>query len=263
VYVDLGTSTAYGRSFSYPIDGTADASQVDQDWSGLAPRTRYHWRLRFVESNGVTVLGADQTFTTVATVAVKVPPSVSTGSPSAVAQTTATLTGTVNPNGFAVTGCRFDYGTTSAYGASVPCAQIAGGGTSAVAVSASPSGLLAGTTYHYRLVATNAGGTTAGTDMTFATRSGGGCHGCGNPKPCAGLASAQLENCNAAVAYRSALATCDRKYHGKSRAAKAKHAACRKRATTTYHRALALIKCSKIRNKHKRLLCTKHARRVQ
>src|SRR5579875_1825462 len=97
-------------------------------------------------------------------------PSVGTGAASA-AQTTWTVSGTVNPNGSTVTGCRFDYGTTTSYGSSVPCPQSVGSGTSPVSVSASLSGLSAGTIYHYRLEATNGSGTGYGSDATFTTAS--------------------------------------------------------------------------------------------
>ena len=55
------------------------------------------------------------------------------------------------------TTCRFEYGTTSAYGKEAPCAKQPGSGTSAVAVSASLKGLTGTTTYHYRVVAENSG----------------------------------------------------------------------------------------------------------
>ncbi len=49
------------------------------------------------------------------------PPVVVTGTPSAVGETTATVTGTVDTNDAALTSCRFEYGTSEAYGQSVPC----------------------------------------------------------------------------------------------------------------------------------------------
>ena len=68
----------------------------------------------------------------------------------------------------------FDYGPTAAYGSSTP-EVAAGDGHSAVAASAALAGLLAGTTYHYRVVATSAGGATPGADAAFTTA----------PLPCA------------------------------------------------------------------------------
>ena len=42
-------------------------------------------------------------------------------------------------------------------------------GTAAVSTNAVVSGLLAGKTYHYRVVATNSAGTALGSDLTFTT----------------------------------------------------------------------------------------------
>ncbi len=100
------------------------------------------------------------------------PPVAVTGAASGVTQTGATLAGTVNPKG-ATTACHFDYGATTAYGSSAPCASAPGAGESAVGVSATLAGLSASTTYHYRLVATNSSPTSPanGTDKTFTTES--------------------------------------------------------------------------------------------
>jgi uncharacterized repeat protein (TIGR01451 family) len=84
-----------------------------------------------------------------------------------VARTTASLTGVVDPRGQA-TSYRFQYGTSAAYGAWTPSASVAGGASGAV-VRAALTGLTAGTTYHFRLVATNASGQAVGADATFTT----------------------------------------------------------------------------------------------
>ncbi len=96
-------------------------------------------------------------------------PTVLTGAASTVHLASATLNGTVNPEDSSVTNCHFDYGTTASYGSSVPCAVLPGSGGSAVSVSAASTDLQAGATYHFRVVATNAQGTSDGTDATFAT----------------------------------------------------------------------------------------------
>ena len=94
-------------------------------------------------------------------------PAVTTGPVTAIGPTTATVTGTVNPNG-AATQWHVDYGTTTGYGSSTPSVSV-GSGASATAVSADLTGLKAGTTYHYRVVATNSGGTTNGADGLLTT----------------------------------------------------------------------------------------------
>jgi Glycosyl hydrolase family 76 len=94
-------------------------------------------------------------------------PSVSTGGASSITQSGATVSGTVNPNGQSTT-YSFQYGTTTSYGATT-ASQAAGSGTTAVNVSTNLTGLTAGTTYHYRITATNASGTAHGSDLTFTT----------------------------------------------------------------------------------------------
>ena len=93
------------------------------------------------------------------------PPGVTTGDATGVSSGAATLQGQVNPNARA-SSYRFEFGTTAAYGSST-ASQTTGAGVSPEAVAATVTGLVSGTTYHFRLVATNADGTTAGADRTF------------------------------------------------------------------------------------------------
>jgi hypothetical protein len=81
----------------------------------------------------------------------------------------ASVTGTVNPNNGPVTECEFEYGPTVSYGSLVPCRPTPGSGAGAVAVSAPIGGLAAGTTYHFRVSATNSAGKGVGGDQTFVT----------------------------------------------------------------------------------------------
>ncbi len=77
----------------------------------------------------------------------------------------------VNPGGIQTT-YRFEYGPTSAYGSSTPFPEgSVGEGLESHAVWAAASSLAAGTTYHYRVVATNELGTAYGPDQTFTTLS--------------------------------------------------------------------------------------------
>jgi hypothetical protein len=96
-------------------------------------------------------------------------PAVVTEPASSVTQTSASLNATVNPNGQTVSDCHFEYGTTEAYGPSVPCSSLPASGESPVEVSASLGSLSANTAYHFRIVATNPGGTSYGSDQTFTT----------------------------------------------------------------------------------------------
>jgi hypothetical protein len=88
-----------------------------------------------------------------------------------VASFSATLNGTVNPHGLSTT-VYFQYGTTTSYGFTTSV-QTKSGNTNQ-SVSANISGLAASTTFHFRIVATNSGGTTRGADRTFTTLSATG-----------------------------------------------------------------------------------------
>jgi hypothetical protein len=94
------------------------------------------------------------------------PPVVQTEPASAVTQTSATLNATVNPSGGSVTRCAFYFGSSAA---STPCASLPGSGNGPVAVSAPLTGLLPGTAYRYRIVASNASGTGDGETLTLTT----------------------------------------------------------------------------------------------
>ena len=100
-------------------------------------------------------------------------PTVATGTAGSITGTAATLNGTANPNATSMTG-HFQYGKTTAYG-STTSDQALGSGANAVAIGGgSISSLTCNTVYHFRAVATNAGGTTFGSDNTFTT---GACSG--------------------------------------------------------------------------------------
>jgi hypothetical protein len=94
-------------------------------------------------------------------------PTATTGSASSVTYESAQLAATVNP-GSESTEVYFQYGTTNTYGYQSAPTQLPAG-SSTVPVSIAISGLAAGTTYHYRIVATNATATSLGADKTFQT----------------------------------------------------------------------------------------------
>ena len=83
-------------------------------------------------------------------------PVVTTGPASAVTDHSATLSGSVDAKGVPASS-HFEYGLTTAYGSATP-ATDAGSGLAVAA--ATIGGLSPATTYHYRLVATNAGSIT-------------------------------------------------------------------------------------------------------
>ncbi len=95
-------------------------------------------------------------------------PAVTTSSPLATNGTSATLAGLVTANAQATT-YFFEWGPTPAYGTSTSVTSAGSGSTQQV-VSAPISGLTVAGTYHYRIVATNASGTTIGQDVIFTAQ---------------------------------------------------------------------------------------------
>ena len=113
-------------------------------------------------SNGYAVLNA-----TIWLLESLIPPTVTTSPASSISSSLATLNGSLNPGGLS-TMAKFLYGTTTNYG-SVTNVSGAFSGTNTTNVSVGLTGLSAGTTYHYALVATNSGGSVQGADLSFTT----------------------------------------------------------------------------------------------
>jgi len=206
-YFEYGTTTSYGSTTESATAGAGKTLvSVGADITGLEPSSTYHYRLVGANNAG-TNSGGDRTFTTsggttttttttttsttttttsttTTTTIPPVVPTVTTGSATPITSESATLKGKVNPNG-SITEAHFEYGTTTSYGSTSSSEDI-GAGTSSVTVSATISGLISDTTYHYRLAATNIEGTSSGTDMTFYTAviyvSSNGT--CGGNNPC-------------------------------------------------------------------------------
>jgi NHL repeat len=150
-----------------PEGGQPGSISVSQTATGLLPDTTY--KLRLVANRptgGGQTISAETEFT-----ADPSAPTVETTLASRILSTEATLAAYLNPEN-APTAYQFEYGSTSAYGSVVPAAPTdAGSGTASVAVSQPIAGLTPNTTYHFRVVATNANGVTPGPDATFTTRS--------------------------------------------------------------------------------------------
>jgi hypothetical protein len=161
-----GPTTSYGSQT--PTQNLAAGSSnvsVSAGVTGLDPDSDYHVELVAQNATGTT-FGGDDKFHTLAPPP-PATPDVTTGAATSVTDTAATVGGSVNPNG-TPTKYHFEYGTTTAYGSSTPDVD-AGSGTSTQTVSASLSSLTPDSDYHYRLVATNDGGTANGADAKFHT----------------------------------------------------------------------------------------------
>ncbi len=95
------------------------------------------------------------------------PPTVTTAAATNLTGSQATLNGSVNANG-EQTSYAFQWGPTSGYGHETRLAS-AGASTNTLSENAGLDGLMSGTTYHFRIIAINASGTSVGADMTFTT----------------------------------------------------------------------------------------------
>jgi Ca2+-binding RTX toxin-like protein len=161
---EYGTSTSYGSTS--PLrnagDGTANID-VTTSITGLVPGTRYHYRL-VAENDDGRVAGSDGVFTTAAGA-----PAVTTGRATEIGPRKAVLTGTVDPQGQATTAF-FEYGRTTGYGKKTASVDVGSGAERSVA--ALVTGLEPGESYHFRLVARNASGTSVGRDQRFTTDAG-------------------------------------------------------------------------------------------
>ena len=132
--------------------------------AGLTPHKSYEVKL-------VTVTVADKTEIVAGIQAfeTKVALPVITNAPPSVTRTTATISGEVNTEEGTVA-YAIQYGTTTAYATGVtPSTQLEAATLPTAIEHVLLSELKAGTTYHYRIVATNESGTTNGPDATFTT----------------------------------------------------------------------------------------------
>ncbi len=138
------------------------ATTVTAELPGLATGTPYHYRFEAGNANGAN-FGLDRTVTPAAVLALR------TLAAEGVAEHEATLRGSFEPDGLPTT-YRFEYGVDTSYGQSTPgVAEPASTGAKTVATAVGD--LLAGRTFHYRIVASNSLGTSYGEDRTFRSAS--------------------------------------------------------------------------------------------
>jgi formylglycine-generating enzyme required for sulfatase activity len=164
-YFIYGSGATFSQTATNSAGSGSSAVSVQATVCGLAPNTTYGYALYAANSGGSAASGSGS-FMTVA--APQAAPTVIVSSAYPVGSTTATLNGTVNPNG-APTAYIYNYGTSQAnlFSSTATFSDLTG--NSAIGVPVPIHGLLPGTTYYYTLSAANSGGTTIGPIVTFTT----------------------------------------------------------------------------------------------
>lgn len=174
-YELLGSTGPDGpfRALGFPGTFTAtDNGRLNPAFLGTAPRVRFV-RLAALSSQDNTAGASGATYIDVAEMHVArqphtpVGPTANTGSAESVGIGGATLTGAVAPHDGAAD-VSFEYGTSTAYGATVAVMTLPAG-NSATTVSAAIGGLQPSTTYHFRIVAQRDSQSYPGRDASFTT----------------------------------------------------------------------------------------------
>ena len=162
---EYGTTEAFGQTAACvpsvaEIGSPEGAVPVHADLTGLSPGNSYFFRLVASSPAGEARSTSDSVKTLSA-------PVISNEQATSVIFTEAMLQASINPEGTA-TSYRIEYGPTLAYGKSTPPMAV-GSDRALHVVSTTLTGLVPGTTYHWRVVSTNDIGTTEGSDQTFTT----------------------------------------------------------------------------------------------
>ena len=165
--IALGDGSGAGSPNGCPT-GNPPKCNVSQTITGLQPNVSY--AVRLTATTGTLASSPTITFVTKAA-----PPTISTTRAEPVSQTSATLTVFVNPNSQA-TSYHFEWGSSSTYDTRIPADfdPLLASGSQPVKVTAQVSGLSPDSVYHFRLVASNASGSTEGPDQEFITLNSAG-----------------------------------------------------------------------------------------
>jgi hypothetical protein len=171
-FFEWAKSTGYGHTTPALPGGDAGTGTGPQDVapiqvSGLVGGATYHYRLVVSTASGIT-RGQDESFTTPAAVT-----NLKADAPIVVTDTTAALRASFDGDGTYETHYYFEWGPTTAYGNTAPAppgnAVPPGNGTIEVPPVTISNLEKDGSTYHFRVIATNPLGTTISDDRTFKT----------------------------------------------------------------------------------------------
>ncbi len=165
-----GTANPYANgSVTQQSTGIGDGYTVQQlppTFIGeLTPGETYDYAVIATNSVGSTI-GPNESFTTSS----PTPPLALTGEALGVTQTNVTLTGTVDTRGLQST-LEFELGTTPGAGSAKPATIVSESGTVVEIYASYANNLQPGTTYYYRVLATNPDGTEYGAIRSFTTTS--------------------------------------------------------------------------------------------
>ena len=172
--INITVGPLTGFTFSTTSGGTYNASlNLTQPGGTYSQQIFVRFSPVLVQSyNGnIPVTGGGATPTSVAAsgAGVNTAPSVTSGAASAITQTTATVAGTIPSTGCtAVMAYGVEFSTINGFPNGTGTA-VASTNLSGVNFTSAVTGLVTGTTYYYRAYATNAGGTTYGTQGSFTT----------------------------------------------------------------------------------------------
>jgi hypothetical protein len=159
-YWEYGPTTNYGTFSATNAAGAGTTPVLVSDaLTNLSPATVYHYQLVASNSAG-TILGGDMSWTNH-----NATPYVTTLAATGIGTTTATLNGSINPNGLD-TAWYFEYGLGTTYGSFTPTNTVSATNTSQ-AVASALAGLTPTTIYHFQLVGSNQLGIVLGGDLTL------------------------------------------------------------------------------------------------
>jgi NHL repeat len=168
--VQYGQTTGYGQETSTESAGSGSAPEpVSVTLPGLNVGTTYHYRV-IAENTAGTTITEDQSLTTLTSAPLDATYT------TRLTSTEATLHALINPLGND-THYYFQYGTQPCRSEPAACTdspaapgEDIGEASTDVPRETSLTGLQPGTVYHYRIIATNALGTTEGAEHTFTTQ---------------------------------------------------------------------------------------------